>query len=72
MIPENSSTPWWKAGLNSHCPYDANCDLSYPKREKTYRDLGSEHYNDLNRDKLIKRNIQSLERLGVNVAIQPS
>lgn len=42
------------------------------KEKKTYRDLGSEHYNDLNRDKLIKRNIQSLERLGVNVAIQPS
>lgn len=42
------------------------------KEKKTYRDLGSEHYNDLNRDKLIKRNIQSLERLGINVAIQPS
>lgn len=40
------------------------------KKREPYRDLGSSYYNDLNREKIIKRNIRSLERLGINVLVQ--
>jgi transposase len=35
-----------------------------------YKELGHDYYDTCNREKIIQRNIRSLERLGVNVAIE--
>lgn len=41
-------------------------------REKVpYRDLGADYYSVINQDKIIKKNLRSLEKLGVDVIIQP-
>ena len=42
------------------------------KEKKSYKDLGSNYYNHCNQEKLIKRSLHSLEKLGVTVVIQPS
>lgn len=42
------------------------------KEKKPYKDLGSNHYTYCNQEKLIKRSLHSLEKLGVTVVIQPS
>lgn len=41
------------------------------KEKEPYRELGRDYYRDMNREKLIKRNIQSLGQLGITVTIQP-
>ncbi len=35
-----------------------------------YKELGCDYYDTINHDKIIQRNLRSLERLGVNVSIQ--
>lgn len=42
------------------------------KEKVPYCDLGADHYSNMNQEKMIKRNLRSLEKLGVNVIIQPS
>ncbi len=41
------------------------------KEKVPYRDLGVDYYSDINKEKIIKRNLRSLEKLGVDVIIQP-
>lgn len=41
------------------------------KEKVPYHDLGADYYSVVNQEKIIKRNIRSLEKLGVNVIIQP-
>ena len=41
------------------------------KEKVSYHDLGADYYSDINQEKIINRNIRSLEKLGVNVIIQP-
>ena len=41
------------------------------KEKVPYCDLGADYYTNIQHDKLIKRNLRSLEKLGVNVIIQP-
>lgn len=41
-------------------------------KEKTkYKDLGNDYYIVQNQERLIQKNIQSLEKLGVKIAVQP-
>ena len=42
------------------------------KEKVPYRDLGADYYSVINQEKLIQRNLRSLEKLGVNVMIQPN
>lgn len=42
------------------------------KEKIPYRDLGADHYSIVNQEKMIRRNLRSLEKLGVNVIVQPS
>ncbi|BFL02654.1 hypothetical protein K070079E91_50040 [Eisenbergiella porci] len=42
------------------------------KEKVPYRDLGADYYSVINQEKLIQRNLRSLEKLGVNVIIQPN
>lgn len=42
------------------------------KEKVPYRDLGSDYHCVINQEKLIQRNLRSLEKLGVNVIIQPN
>lgn len=37
-----------------------------------YCDLGADHYTIINQEKMIRRNLRSLEKLGVNIIIQPN
>ena len=41
------------------------------KEKVPYRDLGAIYYSVINQEKLIKKNLRSLEKLGVDVIIQP-
>lgn len=41
------------------------------KEKVPYHDLGADYYFVINQEKIINRNIRSLEKLGVNVIIQP-
>lgn len=41
------------------------------KEKVPYHDLGANYYSAINQEKLIKRNLRSLEKLGVDVIIQP-
>lgn len=41
------------------------------KEKVPYRDLGAGYYSVINQEKLIKKNLRSLEKLGVDVIIQP-
>ena len=41
------------------------------KEKVSYCDLGADYYSNINQDKIIKRNLRSLEKLGVDVIIQP-
>ena len=41
------------------------------KDKVPYYDLGTDYYSTINRDKIIKRNLRSLEKLGIEVNIQP-
>ena len=41
------------------------------KEKVPYHDLGVDYYSVINQDKLIRRNVRSLEKLGVDVMIQP-
>lgn len=41
------------------------------KEKVPYYDLGAEYYTFIQHDKLIERNLRSLEKLGVDVIIQP-
>ena len=41
------------------------------KDKVPYQDLGTNYYSIMNQEKIIKRNLRSLEKLGVNVVIQP-
>ena len=41
------------------------------KEKVPYRDLGVDYYSDINQEKIIKRNIRLLEKLGIDVIIQP-
>ncbi|MBC5689113.1 hypothetical protein H8S37_09260 [Mediterraneibacter sp. NSJ-55] len=41
------------------------------KEKVPYHDLGANYYSVINQEKIINRNIRSLEKLGVNVTIQP-
>lgn len=40
------------------------------KEKVSYRDLGVNYYSEIQQEKIIKRNLRSLEKLGVNVIIQ--
>lgn len=42
------------------------------KEKVSYHDLGADYYSVINQEKLIQRNLRSLEKLGVNVIIQPN
>ena len=42
------------------------------KEKVPYHDLGADYYSVINQEKIINRNIRSLEKLGVNVIIQPN
>lgn len=46
-------------------------NLLYFKRKNTYHDLGLDDYMVINQKKLIKRNLYSLEKLGITVIVQP-
>lgn len=37
------------------------------KEKVPYRDLGADYYSVINQEKLIQRNLRSLEKLGVNI-----
>lgn len=41
------------------------------KEKVPYHDLGADYYSIINQEKIINRNIRTLEKLGVNVMIQP-
>ena len=41
------------------------------KEKVPYYELGADYYSVKNQEKLIKRNLRSLEKLGVDVMIQP-
>ena len=41
------------------------------KEKVPYYDLGADYYTVIQHDKLIERNLSSLEKLGVDVIIQP-
>ena len=41
------------------------------KEKIPYCDLGANYYSGMNQEKLIQRNLRSLEKLGVEVIIQP-
>jgi len=41
------------------------------KEKVPYRELGADYYSIINQEKMIKRNLRSLEKLGVDVVIQP-
>ncbi len=41
------------------------------KEKVPYHDLGADYYSVINQEKIINRNIRSLEKLGVTVIIQP-
>lgn len=41
------------------------------KEKVPYHDLGANYYSAINQEKLIKRNLRSLEKLGLDVIIQP-
>lgn len=41
------------------------------KEKVPYHDLGADYYSVINQEKIINRNIRTLEKLGVNVMIQP-
>lgn len=41
------------------------------KEKVPYHDLGADYYSVINQEKMINRNIRTLEKLGVNVMIQP-
>ena len=41
------------------------------KEKVPYQDLGADYYSVINQEKIINRNIRSLEKLGVHVIIQP-
>lgn len=41
------------------------------KEKVPYHDLGADYYSVINQEKIINRNIRSLEKLGGNVIIQP-
>lgn len=41
------------------------------KEKVPYYDLGADYYTVIQHDKLIERNLRSLEKLGVDVIIQP-
>lgn len=42
------------------------------KEKVLYRDLGADYYFVINQEKLIQRNLRSLEKLGISVIIQPN
>lgn len=42
------------------------------KEKVPYHDLGADYYSVINQEKIIHRNIRSLEKFGVNVIIQPN
>ena len=42
------------------------------KEKVPYCDLGADHYSNMNQEKMIRRNLRSLEKLGVNIIIQPN
>ena len=41
------------------------------KEKVPFCDLGADYYSVINQEKIIKRNLRSLEKLGVDVIIQP-
>ena len=41
------------------------------KEKVPYHDFGADYYSVINQEKIINRNIRTLEKLGVNVMIQP-
>lgn len=41
------------------------------KEKVSYHDLGADYYSVISQEKIINRNICSLEKVGVNVIIQP-
>ena len=41
------------------------------KEKVPYCDLGADYYTNIQHDKFIKRNLRSLEKLGVDVIVQP-
>ena len=41
------------------------------KEKVSYHDLGVNYYSDIQQEKIIKKNLRSLEKLGVDVIIQP-
>ena len=42
------------------------------KEKVPYCDLGADHYTIINQEKMIRRNLRSLEKLGVKLIVQPS
>ena len=42
------------------------------KEKVPYCELGADHYTIINQEKMIRRNLYSLEKLGVNIIIQPN
>lgn len=50
--------------------------MKYPKSERPFQkmpycDLGADYYFSINQDKIIKRNLRALEKLELDVIIQP-
>ena len=41
------------------------------KEKVRYCDLGADYYTVINQENLIKRNLRSLQKLGIDVIIQP-
>ena len=39
------------------------------KKKEPFRDLSSNYCNEINKDKILKRNIQSIQNLGYNVIL---
>ena len=39
------------------------------KEKEQFRDLGCNYYNEINRDKIAKRHVDGLKRLGYDVAL---
>jgi hypothetical protein len=50
-------------------PYGAN-ELDVKLGWRTYRDLGTDHFDLIHREALVRRSVRRLERLGYEVSIK--
>lgn len=54
-----------ETSVDSRCAYHADSYYHILKEKVPYRDLGADYYSVINQEKLIQRNLRSLEKLGV-------